>query len=84
MRPRSPLGIPSPSSKRIQLSPPSRVTKKPLPGPLGSTDQAERRLEDIAASKRFGSLGSMTRSETRVVPSTWSTGVHVSPPSIVL
>src|SRR5687768_4809898 len=84
MRPRLPFGIPSSSENRFHVAPPSYVTYNPEPGPPELKNHGQRRYSHIAAKSLFGFVGSMIRSAAPVLSLTYSTFVHVLPPSIVL
>src|SRR5579864_7859192 len=67
----------------VQLSPPSRETYRPLPGPPLVSSHGRRRACHIPANSTFGLLGSKQTSEAPVSLSFDSTFCHVLPPSVV-
>jgi len=65
--PRSPSGRPGLREISSQVSPPSKLLNRPLPGPPLEMFQKLRRASHIEANSRRGLLGSIVRS---IVPAT--------------
>ncbi len=68
MRPSSPAG--SPAVSRRQVSPPSVLFHRPLPGPPESNEYGVRRNCHVVAYSTDGSAGSCAMSAQPVVSST--------------
>src|SRR5947209_4293641 len=85
--PHGPLGRPfsflAPGPSFSQVSPPSRETYRPLPGPPLVNSHGRRRVCHIPANSTLGLLGSKHTSEAPVSLSLDSTFCHVLPPSVV-
>src|SRR5207249_297615 len=82
--PHAPSGSPpSPDFNCFQVSPPSRDTYKPLPGPPEVISHGRRRVCHKPAKMILGLFGSIATSLAPVSESLLSTCCHVLPPSVV-